>query len=177
MVLFLAGYAEGSSASYEAELRRHIAREGIHAVFAHEHIGVARADGALKRYTLWDAYAHADLVTYPSVWEGWGNQFIEAVFAKKPVVLFEYPVFEADIKPAGYDFISLGNRYSRQQDTGLVSVPEHCVREAAERAVAVLADPGTPDRLERNFRIGQRHHDLTRLEEALAAEFATFADA
>lgn len=32
-------------------------------------------------------------MTYPSLREGWGNQFIEAVFAKLPVVLLEYPVW------------------------------------------------------------------------------------
>ena len=31
-----------------------------------------------KHYTLWDAYLHADLITYPSLYEGFGNAFLEA---------------------------------------------------------------------------------------------------
>jgi len=46
-----------------------------------------------------DTYVFADIISYPSIFEGWGNQFIEAVFAKKPVIVFEYPVFKSDIKP------------------------------------------------------------------------------
>lgn len=47
-----------------------------------------------KVYSLWDIYTEADIVTYPSLLEGWGNQFLEAVFAKIPVLVYEYPVFE-----------------------------------------------------------------------------------
>jgi len=46
----------------------------------------------LKKYSLWDCYAYSSVVLYPSLWEGFGNQFLEAVFAKKPIVSYEYPV-------------------------------------------------------------------------------------
>ena len=33
-----------------------------------------------KIYTLWDIYPQADLITYPSVYEGFGNAFLEAIY-------------------------------------------------------------------------------------------------
>jgi hypothetical protein len=32
--------------------------------------------------TLWDVYPHSDFVTYPSLYEGFGNAFLEAVYLK-----------------------------------------------------------------------------------------------
>ena len=40
-----------------------------------------------KIYTLFDVYPHADLVTYPSHYEGFGNAFLEAIYFGKPVVV------------------------------------------------------------------------------------------
>ena len=48
-------------------------------------------------YTLWDLYPHADLVTYPSVQEGFGNALIEAFYFRKPVVANRYSTFVQDI--------------------------------------------------------------------------------
>ena len=38
-----------------------------------------------KIYTLWDLYHHADFVTYPSLYEGFGNALLEAIYFRKPV--------------------------------------------------------------------------------------------
>jgi hypothetical protein len=39
-----------------------------------------------KVYTLWDLYPHAALVTYPSLYEGFGNAFLEAVYFRVPLL-------------------------------------------------------------------------------------------
>jgi mannosylglucosylglycerate synthase len=52
-------------------------------------------------YTLWDLYPQAHLVTYPSTYEGFGNALIEAVYFRKPFIVHRYPVYLADIRPAG----------------------------------------------------------------------------
>lgn len=62
------------------------------------------ADGR-KTYTLDDIYPLADLVTYPSSVEGFGNAFLEAVYFKRPIVVNNYSIFEADIKPKGFHVI------------------------------------------------------------------------
>ncbi|MBU0676813.1 MAG: glycosyltransferase family 4 protein [Verrucomicrobia bacterium] len=55
-----------------------------------------------KVYTLWDLYPHADLVTYPSLYEGFGNAFLEAVYFKVPVLVNRYSIFTRDIEPKGF---------------------------------------------------------------------------
>jgi glycosyltransferase involved in cell wall biosynthesis len=67
-----------------------------------------------KEYTLFEIYPYADIITYPSEYEGFGNQFLEAVFARKPVVLFEYPVFKTDIMNKGFSYLSFGDKVTRK---------------------------------------------------------------
>ncbi len=59
-----------------------------------------------QTYTLWDLYPHADLVTYPSLYEGFGNAFLEACYFRKPIVINRYPVFERDIEPLDFDMLA-----------------------------------------------------------------------
>jgi glycosyltransferase involved in cell wall biosynthesis len=56
-------------------------------------------------YTLWDVYPHADFITYPSLYEGFGNAFLEAVYFKKPLLINRYAIFVRDIEPKGFDLI------------------------------------------------------------------------
>lgn len=55
-----------------------------------------------KMYTLADLYRCADLVTYPSLYEGFGNAFLEAVYYKVPIVTNRYAIFVRDIEPKGF---------------------------------------------------------------------------
>jgi glycosyltransferase involved in cell wall biosynthesis len=59
-----------------------------------------------KQYTLWDIYPHADLVSYPSIYEGYGNAFVEAIYFRKPILVNRYQIFEADIEPKGFQVVS-----------------------------------------------------------------------
>ena len=60
-----------------------------------------------KIYTLEDIYPHADLVTYPSNFEGFGNAFLEAVYFSKPILVNNYSIYTTDIKPKGFDVIEI----------------------------------------------------------------------
>lgn len=60
-----------------------------------------------KIYTLWDLYHHADFVTYPSTYEGFGNALLEAVYFRKPVLINRYSIFIRDIEPLGFDFLTM----------------------------------------------------------------------
>jgi glycosyltransferase involved in cell wall biosynthesis len=55
-----------------------------------------------KIYTLGDVYPHANLVTYPSTIEGFGNAFLEAVYYHRPILVNNYSIYEVDIKPKGF---------------------------------------------------------------------------
>ena len=55
-----------------------------------------------KMYTLWDLYPHADLITYPSLYEGFGNALLEAIYFKVPALVNRYSIFTRDIEPKGF---------------------------------------------------------------------------
>lgn len=55
------------------------------------------------KYSLWDVYPHADFITYPSLYEGFGNAFLEAIYFKKPLLINRYAIFVRDIEPRGFD--------------------------------------------------------------------------
>ena len=60
-----------------------------------------------KSYTLWDVYPHADFITYPTLYEGFGNALLEAIYFRKPVLVNRYSVYVADIAPLGFDFVEV----------------------------------------------------------------------
>ena len=59
-------------------------------------------DDGKKIYTLGDVYPHADMVTYPSAIEGFGNAFLEAVYYRRLILVNNYSIYEVDIKPKGF---------------------------------------------------------------------------
>ncbi len=101
-------------------------------------------------YTLGDIYPHADLVTYPSMVEGFGNAFLETIYYRKPIVLNNYSIYSFDIGPKGFDCVVIDG-----------FVAEHDV----QRTSRILADPGlTQDIVEHNFHLGRRHYSYEVME-------------
>jgi len=96
--------------------------------------------GEPGRPTLEEAYAAADLVTFPSRVEGFGNALLEAVYHRRPVFVNRYPVYVRDIAPTGIECIEVDGRLS----------------STAVRQVATwLEDPGAwAEIVERNYEIG-----------------------
>ena len=60
-----------------------------------------------KIFTLWDLYHHADFVTYPSTYEGFGNALLEAIYFRKPVLINRYSIFVRDIEPKGFRLLTI----------------------------------------------------------------------
>ena len=58
-------------------------------------------------YSLWNIYAHADFVTFPSLKEGFGNAFLEAIYFEKPLLVNRYATFVSDIEPKGFDLVTM----------------------------------------------------------------------
>jgi len=63
------------------------------------------ADDGRPLFTLDDAFSQADLVTYPSEYEGFGNAFLEAIYHKRPIVCNRYLMYRTDIEPCGFKSI------------------------------------------------------------------------
>ncbi len=169
IVLVLAGYAQDDLSGYTARLKQKIAHAGVDALFIEDVIGHRRqVHSGEKVYSLWDSYVYADFVTYPSLWEGWGNQFLEALRARLPILLFEYPVYRADIADKGFRVISLGDTVQEQDDLGLVRVAPETIERAADGAVELLTDGQLrKETVEHNFRLGREHYSLASLRDYL----------
>jgi glycosyltransferase involved in cell wall biosynthesis len=89
-----------------------------------------------------DFYAMADFVLYPTGWEGFGNQLLQAFASGLPVAVFEYPVFKEDIAPTGVKVVSLGDKLVPKRDhIGLVQIPVEVLTRAAREIMAILTCP------------------------------------
>ena len=89
--------------------------DGIDLVLCGDRIADRRQlDGAGRKvYVLKDLYPHADLVTFPSLYEGFGNALLEAVYFRRPVVVNRYSVFIRDIEPKGFRMPTIDGFVSR----------------------------------------------------------------
>jgi glycosyltransferase involved in cell wall biosynthesis len=118
-------------------------------------IGAERAKAnSHKIYSLWDAYPHADLVTYPSTYEGFGNALLESIYFKRLTVVNRYPVYNADIGPLGFEFIELDGFVDDgaiQKTKELLNDPEH-VQAMVEKNFAIALENFSLEVLERKLR-------------------------
>jgi mannosylglucosylglycerate synthase len=106
-----------------------------------------------KVYTLWDIYPQANLVTYPSAIEGFGNAFLEALYFRKPIVVNNYSIFDLDIKPKGFRVIEFDGY-----------ITDTTVRQTRN----VLADPAlAAEMAEQNYQLAKRHYSYAVLERHL----------
>jgi glycosyltransferase involved in cell wall biosynthesis len=92
---------------YEARVADFAKRMGVRVIFSSERFGENRGttEDGKKIYSLSDAYPRADLVTYPSLIEGFGNAFLEALYYRKPIVVNNYAIYATDIRPKGFKVI------------------------------------------------------------------------
>ena len=146
--------------TYMAMLHDRIADAGIDVRFIAERVGETRRVDAQGRkvYTLFDVYAHADLVTYPSQYEGFGNAFLEAVYFGKPVVVNTYAVYARDIDPLGFKTIEMSQLVTR---------------ETVEQVRTVLHDRALRENWAKiNFALGLKYFSYAVARRKLAARLA-----
>ena len=70
---------------------------------------------------------HADFITFPSLYEGFGNAFLEAIYFKKPILINRYSTFVRDIEPLGFDLIVMDHYITKrtiQKAKEVIEVPE-----------------------------------------------------
>lgn len=174
IVLVLAGYAKDDlTGRYVDTLKEKIRRTGVDVLFIKDKIRGSRSfDGIKKKYSLWDSYVFADFVIYSSLWEGWGNQLLEAVYARLPTVIFEYPVYLSDIKDKNFSLISLGSQISGKDDLGLAYLDKQIIEKAADCIIDYLVDSDLrKENTEYNYSIGKEYYSYTSLHRYLEGLF------
>ena len=172
IILLLAGYAEDdATGTYLKRLVHKAEKLGVNLKYIGDRVASERNNDQnnQKIYSLWDTYTTADMVTYPSYWEGWGNQFLEAVKAKLPIMLYEYPVYESDIADKGFSVISIGNSLVGTDDQQLVKIDPKAIAQAADLAVKYFQNSEFRDHaVESNLKIAREHYSMEALKGYLA---------
>ncbi len=140
---------------YEKRVRQYSALMDVDTLFVSDIIGEGRGrtGEGRKIYTLWDVYPHADLVTYPSTREGFGNAFLEAIYFHRPVVVNNYSIFATDIKPKGFKVIEL---------------EDYVTDEAICLTREILKNPDrTREMTDHNYELGRRYYSYSTLRQKL----------
>jgi glycosyltransferase involved in cell wall biosynthesis len=153
LVITHASGDEGSD--YERYLWDYARILNVNVVFGSDIVNHTRGETADGRevFSLADAYQQADLVTYPSTIEGFGNAFLEAIYYGRPLVISSYEIFKTDIQPKGFRVIGFDD-----------FIQEETVKQTRE----ILSDPdlGT-EMAAHNFQIGRRYYSYRTLESYL----------
>jgi glycosyltransferase involved in cell wall biosynthesis len=105
------------------------------------------------QYTLWDVYPHADFITYPSLSEGFGNAFLEAIYFKKPLLINRYATFVRDIEPLGFDLVVM--------DGFLTKLTVHRIREILK------SRKRKEEMVNSNYEIAKQHYSYAVLRDQL----------
>lgn len=142
---------------YQHMLERLAEDDGVDLRIISDRVGERRqldSDGR-KIYTLWDVYPHADLVTYPSTYEGFGNALLEAFYFRKPVVTNRYSIFVQDIEPKGFRTIAVNG---------------YVTKETVSAVTRILFDDKLREEMvETNYALARRHFGYEALRVALSA--------
>jgi mannosylglucosylglycerate synthase len=91
-----------------------------------------------------DAYAAADLILFPSTWEGFGNPVIESIAHRRPIAVGNYPVLD-ELRAFGVHLLSIDD---------------------VDGVLTWLRDP-QPEVLERNVELVRPHCSLADLPERI----------
>jgi glycosyltransferase involved in cell wall biosynthesis len=139
---------------YALRIMEYSHRLGVEVICIGDMIGASRGfvERSEKHYSIDDVYHAADLVVYPSGYEGFGNAFVEAIYFKKPIVLNRYSIFIEDIEPYGFDVIPFD---------GFVTL------QTVKQIEEMLEPKKLSEATEKNYKLGQTHFSYEVLEDIL----------
>jgi mannosylglucosylglycerate synthase len=143
-VLLITSPAGDEGLDYLVKLERLAEKHGVRLAYAADRFAPDHEGKPLRpAHSLHDAYLAADLITYPSLYEGFGNALLEALFYGVPVLVNRYPVYVSDIAPLGLKLIEI--------DGQITDATVGTVR-------SLLANPDRIRAIARhNFEIAQQH--------------------
>jgi glycosyltransferase involved in cell wall biosynthesis len=105
-------------------------------------------------------YPYADFITYPSLYEGFGNAFLEAIYFKKPILINRYATFVRDIEPQGFDLVVMDGFLSKQTVQNVVDI----LSSSKRRKKMVKS----------NYAIAARHYSYQVLRNQLSSIMQSF---
>ena len=112
-------------------------------------------NGTERKYSLSDAYAHSVACTYFSTYEGFGNAFVEAVLAKRPVFVNNYqPVYWPDIGSKGFKTVMIEDNILT--DSAIEDIREVIYNDKLNKEMALI-----------NFDLGKKYFSYNTLQEKL----------
>ena len=154
-VLLITSPAGDEGLEYLVEMERLAKSRGVDLRYAADRFAPDHEGRPLRpAHSLHDAYLAADLITYPSLYEGYGNALVEAIYYGKPLVVNRYSVYRSDIAPLGFDLIEIDGEITAET-----------VRDV-KRAVSDRAHQARIAR--RNFDIAREHLSYEVLQRRLA---------
>jgi len=147
---------------YKHALQEIADRQNVHMLFVADRIGEKRAIDSQGRkiFTLADSYAAADFISYPSLYEGFGNALLEAFYYKKPVLVNRYSIFVTDIEPKGFQVVTMNGYLTRD----VVTQVRNLMEDDAYREEVV----------EHNFALSKRFFSYSVLRRKLRALVTNF---
>ena len=140
---------------YERRVREYAKLMKVDTYFVSSIINEKRglSSSGRKIYTLEDVYPYADLVTYPSTFEGFGNAFLEAIYYCRPIVVNTYSIYTMDIKPKGFSVIEMDG---------------YVTNETVRKTRAVLTDPELRSKMvKHNYETAQKYYSYSVLHNKL----------
>ncbi|MBN1415139.1 MAG: glycosyltransferase family 4 protein [Bacteroidales bacterium] len=175
VTMVIAGRPEAGFVEYKQNLFNYLDSLNISWKYIGDIVRPVRSEEE-GHYALYpDMYTMADFILYPTGWEGFGNQLLEAFAAGLPAAVFEYPVFKEDIGPKGVQIVSLGDK-TVETANGLVQVDDEVINNAAEEMLDILGSPGKYNQISaNNYEIGKRYFgfDVQRAHLKASLEWAS----
>ena len=149
---------------YQTALAEMAENQGVDLRFASNCVGDVRGESNGKKiYDLGDAYANADFITYPSLYEGFGNALIEAFYFRKPVLVNRYSIFVTDIEPKGFDVIRMNG---------------YLTKDVVDQVRKVISDPVyRQEMVDNNYQLGKLFFSYAVLRRKLRAILSNFTGA
>ncbi len=141
------------------ELAEH---SGVDLRFVHTHIESSEGfdTSGVPSHELEETYSQADLITYPSLYEGFGNALLEAFYYRKPVLVNRYSIFVADIEPRGFQVVTMDG---------------FLTRNVLDQVRRVIADKEFRDQMvEHNYELGKAFFSYSVLRRQLRSLITAF---
>ena len=158
-LIITGNYADDAGSAYYNELNNQIHEYslGEQVSFAYHlfhNKGLSNSNGDV-RFSLSDGYARATACTYFSTYEGFGNAFVEAVLARRPIFVNNYkPVYMPDIGSKGFRAVMIENG--------------ELTSEAVKAMAEVIYNPSLASEIaDHNFELGKKYFSYDTLREKL----------